>query len=779
VGSGIGREDPSFGLRLGRYNAWKLDLHYSEIPYVYTAAYRSLWSGQGSERLRLEHGLPLGGAGSGAATRATITSTLPTIEETELGVTRRTAGLRYEASLSERWKLYTSYSEERREGARPFGAVFGGGGGGGNMELTESIDYTTRDLVAGVQYADALNRLNLQTSLSVFRNNVDMLAFDNPLYINLNGISGVPAGSFTHGRFDLAPSNEHYHLKGEYGRALPAFYSGNFTASLGLGSMRQDDALIAPSPYSLAGGTAQGVPLTNNWNTVSALSRPSADARIDTLFADFGLGLKPTAALGVKGKVRYYETRNHTEYWACNPLTGQWGRLLNDGSGVSLVSANTMAGVNPPGTLATAYNAAGCDPQAVRALGLVPAAGNIPVRSIPFDYQQLNAGVSADYRLTRTSSVNAGVERETYLRDHREREKTWEDKLKLGFVSRGLIDGTLRVSVEHGRRRGSDFKADPYAPFMSEGFGPQPAANGVNLASWLRNVEQMQRYDLADRDQTVVNARVNYLFHANLEGGVTVQRKQSDYLGEVGRTGRQKQDSISFDLDFKAGPNAVLYGFYGVQAATLKQRGVESNACVMGQTYYFYSDGQVLAPATLGGPAPATPPGTTLVATQTVTTANWQSVCGSTSATSPLFPDGNAWDIRSRDRNHSIGLGLKYDFGRVKLDASFSRLLGRTQIGYAYNAAALGLTPTQQALAGDGFSDLTFAQNIFSLGLLVPVSKQTSLRFVGQYERGSIHDWHYDGVAANPMPANNGVYLDAGPQDYSAALLGILLLVKL
>ncbi len=779
VGGSVGRNDQSYGLRLGRYNDWKLNLFYNETPHVYTSAYRSLWSGLGTDRLTIESGLPLGGAGTGPATRTGILNALSTTDETELGVTRRKAGLRFDTNLSASWKFYSSYSEERREGARPFGAVFGGGGGGGNIEVAESIDYTTRDLLAGVQYADAVNRFNLQASASIFRNNIDTLTFDNPLYINLNGIAGLNSSLFPQGRFDLAPSNEHYHLKGEYGRALPSLFKGNFTATLALGSMRQDDRLIPPSPYALTGGTAQGVSLADNWNTASALSRDSAEARIDTRMANLALALKPTSALGVKGKLRYYETQNHAEYWACNPLTGQWGRLLNDGSGVSLVSANTMAGVNPVGTTMTAYNAAGCSADAARALNLVPAAGNIPVRSAPYDYQQVNAGVSADYRLGKTSSVNAALERETYRREHRERDRTWEDKLKLGYVSRGLIDGTVRLSAEHGRRRGSEFKADPIAPFMSESFGPQPSTNGVNLTSWLRSVEQLQRYDLADRDQSILNARVNYLFLPSLEGGVTVQWKDAEYLGEVGRVGHQKQGSLAFDLDFKAGPKAVLYGFYGLQAATMEQRGVESNACVMGQTYYFYSDGQVLAPATIGGPAPATPAGTTLVATQTVSSANWEGVCGSSSATSPLFPEGNAWDVRTKDRNHTLGVGLRYDFGRAQLDANFTRSLGRTRIGYAYNADALGLTATQEALAGDGFSDLRFAQNVLSLSVLVPINKRASLRFLGRYETGAVRDWHYDGVAANPMPTTNAAYLDAGPQDYSVTLLGVLLLVKL
>ena len=92
----------------------------------------------------------------------------------------------------------------------------------------------------------------------------------------------------------------------------------------------------------------------------------------------------------------------------------------------------------------------------------------------------------------------------------------------------------------------------------------------------------------------------------------------------------------------------------------------------MGQTYYFYSNGRVLAPATIGGPAPATPAGATLLSTQTVNSANWQSVCGAASATSPLFPDSRAWEVTSKDRNNTLGMGLRYDFGRAKLDANFT-----------------------------------------------------------------------------------------------------------
>src|SRR5262249_49807610 len=159
-------------------------------------------------------------------------------------------------------------------------------------------------------------------------------------------------------------NNESFNLKGEYARKLPNFYRGMFTATVAVGTMRQNDNLIPPSEFDLAGGTVTpgGAPLANNWNTTSALSRQSADARIDTLLADLALALRPLTDLDVRAKMRYYETHNEMPtYFACNPLTGQWGRILNDGSGTSLLLANTVTGANPAGTSANAYNAAHCD----------------------------------------------------------------------------------------------------------------------------------------------------------------------------------------------------------------------------------------------------------------------------------------------------------------------------------------------------------------------------------------------------------------------------------
>jgi hypothetical protein len=70
-------------------------------------------------------------------------------------------------------------------------------------------------------------------------------------------------------------------------------------------------------------------------------------------------------------------------------------------------------------------------------------------------------------------------------------------------------------------------------------------------------------------------------------------------------------------------------------------------------------------------------------------------------------------------------------------------------------------------------------QNTLEASLLVPINKMVSTRFYYRYEDGKVRDWHYDGVAANPVPANGAVYLDAGPQDYRVNVFGLFLRLNL
>ena len=772
LGGGVGRSDQYYGFDVGQYNTWRVRGAFSEIPHVFTSTYRSLWDGTGSEALTLR-GLRPGGTTDANTTQANMLLAISAASASDLELTRKKSRTRFDLTLPANWKAFASYTRERREGSRPFAAVFGGGGGGGNVEIPESIDYNTQDVLAGLQFANALTSVSVQAAGSFFQNDISAMTFENPLFITTNTIAGVPATTFTQGQFDLYPSNDYYNLRGEFGRKFPKFLKSRVTGVVSLARSQQDDNLIPSAIDPLTGGTINGVSTANVWNTTASLSRLSADARIDTTLADLGIILNPGGTLAVRGKIRYFDTDNSTEYLACNPQTGQWGRLLNNGSGGSFVTPNLTVGNNPVGTLNTGYNGTGCNLGATQALGLAPSAGDVPLRTAPYEYRQLNSVVSADYRINRTNSLEAGFEREDFRREYRERNETWEDKVRLGYVNRDSGSGTLRVGYEYGRRRGSDFVSIPLAEFSSISLGPVPTAATTNMATWLRNVDQLRRFDVADRNQHVLNARFNHGIGPAMDASIGLQVKDVEYpASDYGRNDHQKLTSPSVEVSWQPAPSTSAYAFYTFQDGGQHQAGLQPNACVMGNFYYFFSDGTVQTNAT--GVAPAPPPGTTAVGTEQVQPGNFRSLCGTASATSPLFPISRTWTVSQDDRNTVTGLGFHYELGRVLTEVGYTYSNGRTRIRYDYNAAALGLNAVQVALAGDGWSDLIFVQNFFDANAVLPLYKRLSLRLLYRFEDAKIRDWHYDGVSVNPMPANNGAYLDFGPQDYKVHVFGAL-----
>ena len=216
----------------------------------------------------------------------------------------------------------------------------------------------------------------------------------------------------------------------------------------------------------------------------------------------------------------------------------------------------------------------------------------------------------------------------------------------------------------------------------------------------------------------------------------------------------------------------------------MAQIGVQQNACVLGSTYYFFSDGSMATSATLTAAQQAA--GITVVGNSgVVTAANFAALCGTASAVSPLYPTGRTWKTVQDDHTISAGFGVRHEFGRVRAEANYGYTDGRTSTRYTYNAAALGLvtsgapTATQLAtlaLIGAGMPDLRYRQHVLDLNVIVPVSPKVSLRGLLRHERTRIVDWHYDGVEANPTPAaNQQTYLDSGPQSYRTTVIGLLL----
>ncbi len=756
-GGAAGRRDQYYGTTFGRANAWTVKLYFSETPHVFTDSYKTLWSGLGTGNLVLLPGLTPGGTASTTADNAAVAAAaaLPA-NRTTLALTRKRYGARLDLTLSAAWKAYVSYAVEDRQGARPFYAVWGNNGGTAPIEIAEPIDYRTQDISAGVSYVSGLNAFNFRWATSLFDNKIDTLTFQEPYRIAPQGFTTTPAaGAYTQGRLDLTPSNHAHNARAEYTRKLPDFYKGFVTAVVSAGTMRQNDNLI---PYTtIPGITSANVTLLpgGDWSTVGSLSRPTAKGVIDTRLVDLTLSLNPTAALNVKAKARFNEMKNNSDpYYAVNPnavyidadpatagnqtrglayggFTGVWGRPLNDATGSGGV---LYAGAPTPN-------------------------GSIEVRNNPYSSKQFRFGPSADYQLSKTSNLTGTLERETIERTHAERDRAWDDRVKLGYVNRALpLNSTLRTSYEYGQRRGSRYVTAYYEDAMSAAFIPIPTTAGTNVTSWaVRNNGALRNYQLSDRNQHIANVRVDTMLRPNLDAGLSFQLRESRYPDAAFGRAKDSQDTANLDLSYQPSPKQNIYGFYSYQQARVRQASIQqANNLTLG----LVTPSGVITPesAYIIGPTPG--PG------------------------APFYSTGNAWGAKSTDRNHVVGAGYKHEIGKVTLNIDYSYSLGRTRLDYQYGIGG-AINAANAAFASYRMPDMAVDVSYLDASLRFPFTNRLSARLVYRNQWETIRDWHYnllDGspvVAPNPAAVPTIVALDGGPSNYRVSWYGVMFQIKL
>lgn len=661
--------------------------------------------------------------------------------------------MRLDLTLSSALKAYASYALEKRQGARPFAAVWGNNGGTAPMEIAEPIDYDTQDIAAGVIYSSGLNAFNFRWNTSLFKNKIDTLTVQEPFRIAPQGFTTTPAAvAFTQGRMDLTPSNQAHNARAEYTRKLPDFHMGFVTAVVSAGSMRQNDNLI-PST-TLSGLTLPNVTILpgGDWSTLGSLSRTSAKGVIDTRLADLTVSLNPTPELNVKAKARYTETDNNSDpYYAVNPnavysdadgatagnqtrgiayggFTGVWGRPLNDGTG----SGGVLFGTNPN------------------------PAGSIEIAHHIYSSKQYRFGPTADYQLTKTSNLTGSAECDVMQRTHRERARTWDDRYKLGYVNRGLFAPTLRASYEFAQRRGSRYVTAYYEDTFSAAFIPMPTTAGTNVTTWaVRNNAGLRNYELADRNQHTANLRLDTQVRPNLDAGIAVQLRESRYPATAFGLGKSSQDSANLDLNYQPSPKLNVYGFYSYQQGRNRQAAIQqANNVTIG------------AVTALG-----------------VITPENASIIGPTPG-GPFYSLGNQWSAKHTDRNHVVGAGVKQEFGKATLAVDYSHSLGRTRITYDYGIGG-AINAANAVLAGDRMPDLAADISYLDASLRFPLTPRLALRLVYRNQGESIRDWHYNRVDPTPVitaKVNNPpplLKLDSGPQDYRVNWFGVMFQIKL
>ncbi len=531
-GGSLGRDDQYLRLDYGRRGAFDISAWFNQIPHTFSNNALVLWDGVGSGNLTLPGGLQ-----PGASTASQVREVLADRARSTLALERKRGGLAVNLAPWKNIELFVTGSSEWRDGERPFGGTFNYPLLGQFTETVEPINYVTHELDVGMRYLGRSYQANLTYSGSFFMNDTPSLIWENP-GLTPFALDFIPE----RGRFALPPDNRFHQFKADFAAILP-FMQGRWTTSLAYNRKVQDQPLLPPT-ISTGIGNNTGIPVNFDlWNTTGALSRPTAEARIETMFAQAELTLQPTHRLRTTFELRYLDEDNDTDYTAFNPLTGEFGYIPEDGG---FLFDDGIFQPGRPGDL-------------------------LRIRGVPFARDDLRARINADYQLANRMQLGLSY---THLEQdyaHRERDDVRDDRLRLQLTDRSGPWASLRLAGEYARRSGDEFQLNPLAPFLSSvlpGFVPF-----LPDGSPPRELAGLRVFDLSSRDQFVADLQVRFNPGLRSDIAVTGHYQRDDFDAQFGLRARQTI-SMNAEWNYQFDDSGSGFVYYSFQAHDRSATGI-------------------------------------------------------------------------------------------------------------------------------------------------------------------------------------------------------------
>jgi hypothetical protein len=557
--SRLSDDDQYYQAVFGRAGSYKIQAFLRDMPNVLSNNAKPIWNGIGSNRLTLPSSLVAGGSTS--AEVAAVSAAMP---ERTLSVRREKQGVGFSLYLTPQWTAYANLSDEERKGTRPYGGPFFFNypfpDNGGVLETVKPIDDATINLNGGLRFAGSVWRMDLGYSGSFYRDRYTRYTFQTPFALS-PVVPGAVSAPLTTGQMSTEPDNDYHNLKAAFTRKIPL--NGELSLTASAGRMSQNDTLIAPIDcqgvfgIGLAGSLQPGPQnpfLYNcaNWNSGAALSRPSADMRIDTTLVDARVVLQPSSDWTIRGGLRFNREDYRNVYLAFNPLTGQYGYVSENGAQGSVVPGES--GIWDP---------------------LTGASSITRVSSLPLDMQTIEGTFGADWKLGAHDTLGATYTFTRYEPGKRERSEVDDNSIKLTWVDRALDWLTLRANVTYLKQSGDRYDYDPYDFTYSIDLpGFVPPSSGVPA----HTVEDLRKYDLSSRDESKVDLMATVQPRDDMTISASLRGDWNDYDAELGR---QRYDTLGVTLQWEWQPtpttNASVY--YGYDRSKLRLANVnEINA---------------------------------------------------------------------------------------------------------------------------------------------------------------------------------------------------------
>ncbi|MFA5684251.1 MAG: MtrB/PioB family outer membrane beta-barrel protein [Lysobacteraceae bacterium] len=524
---------------IGQAGRYRIEAFARTQPNVVSGAAKSIWDGIGSNRLTLRDGLI-----PAASTPEQVAAVSAASPERILQVTRDKFGVGVNYFFDRRWTAYAHATSEQREGARPFGGAFFFNypfpANGGIYETPRPIDDATVNFNGGLRFVGGRWRMEVGYSGSFYRSADTGWTYENP-YALYPVVPGAVSRPILGGGFASEPDNDYHNLRLSLTRKL-ASMNGEFGIAVAGGTMRQNDDLLAPIDCQGQFGidlSPTGAPVNPflydcaDWNSTAALSRQTADMRIDTSRVDSHLVLQPSSSLTLRAHGKFHREDYRNVYVAYNPLTGQYGYIAANGSMGSVVP-NEMGVFDPVGAPSVKWR----------------------VTSLPLDKETRELALGADWRLSRANTLGLQYVYTGIERTYREREDVDSQQFKLTWSNRALEKVVLRANYSYTRQSGDEYNFDPYHDTFSvilPGYVPDPAGSP-------HTVDALRKYELADRDQHKLTLIATFMPRPDMSLNATLRGDWNDYDAELGRQGHDSQGvSVSWDWQPSALSNLSAY----------------------------------------------------------------------------------------------------------------------------------------------------------------------------------------------------------------------------
>jgi MtrB/PioB family decaheme-associated outer membrane protein len=479
----VGYRDQRFGFEFQNIGRLKVDFDWNQIPLSISGDTRSLYTDKGSGVLSIDPGLRQAIQNATAigtvARDAALSSALAQASQFDIRSRRHVGTVNLVYTLNRDIDLKFNVRNTNRSGHNLMSFGFGTSPGlNPAVELGAPTDDRTTNFKGVLEFANARGLLSIGSSGSWFDNRIASVRFDNPLRATDSATLG-PASGLT----PLWPSNSAFsvNLNGSY--KLPS--RSRASAAISVGRWSQNDSLVAPT--------------VNTALVAPPLERPSAEARADIVSMVYNFTSRPTNALWLNAKYRYYDYANKTAIFQMPALVGDF-------------SFN-------PATAALWEN----EPTSMKRRTFDADASFTP-------YQYVALGV--------------GLTREDGDRTHRIFETTAENSYRVSVDSTGNQYLTLRAKYEHSRRTGSGFEEA-----LLEEVGEHAETRHFDIAD-------------RDRDRTTAIVTITPMARIDINGSVSTGRDNYRNTGFGLRDNKNNAWSVGFDaVPVDSVTLGVNYGF--------------------------------------------------------------------------------------------------------------------------------------------------------------------------------------------------------------------------